>query len=123
MLQALLSLFQSLFEHNTGTPRWLRQSRTDVVTFSLAMAAIMHCYSDTRGAHRDIFRSKYLNVLDFVFGVRGMQSGSISHASTNRDLLLQASEATRCVLSCSISESWPSRLRCRVFVVTHGALL
>ena len=40
--------------------------------FSAAAAAIMHCYSDGQGRHRDVFRSKYLNVLDFVFGNTGM---------------------------------------------------
>ena len=34
---------------------------------SLAAASIMHCYN----AERDVFRSKYLNVLDFVFGNQG----------------------------------------------------
>ena len=46
--------------------------RIDVLMFSAAAAAIMHCYSDDRGRHRDVFRSKYLNVLDFVFGNTGM---------------------------------------------------
>ena len=45
--------------------------RIDVLMFSAAAAAIMHCYSDGRGRHRDVFRSKYLNVLDFVFGNTG----------------------------------------------------
>eukprot|EP00898_Chlorokybus_atmophyticus_P001311 jgi/Chlat1/2180/Chrsp17S02753 len=39
--------------------------RLDVVLFSLATATIMHCYS----RERDVFRSKYLNILDWVFGV------------------------------------------------------
>ncbi len=46
--------------------------RIDVLMFSAAAAAIMHCYSDGQGRHRDVFRSKYLNVLDFVFGNTGM---------------------------------------------------
>ncbi len=45
--------------------------RTDVIIFSAATAAIMHCYSDSHGRHRDVFKSKYLNVLDFVFGNTG----------------------------------------------------
>ena len=45
--------------------------RTDVLMFSAACAAILHCYSDDRGRHRDVFRSKYLNILDFVFGNSG----------------------------------------------------
>ncbi|CAJ2644758.1 uncharacterized protein LOC123911367 isoform X1 [Trifolium pratense] len=48
---------------------YLPQSRTikraDVVVFSLSTAIIMHCYAQ----ERDVFRSKYLNVLDWVFGV------------------------------------------------------
>ena len=39
--------------------------------FSIATAAIMHCYSGAQGRHRDVFRSKYLNVLDFIFGSQG----------------------------------------------------
>lgn len=49
--------------------------RIDVLMFSAAAAAIMHCYSDGRGRHRDVFRSKYLNVLDFVFGNTGAGIG------------------------------------------------
>ena len=45
--------------------------RIDVIIISAATAAIMHCYSDSRGCHRDVFKSKYLNVLDFVFGNTG----------------------------------------------------
>ncbi|KAF3326428.1 Transmembrane protein 135 [Carex littledalei] len=39
--------------------------RSDVVVFSMATAVIMHCYAQ----ERDVFRSKYLNVLDWVFGI------------------------------------------------------
>ncbi|KAK1368382.1 hypothetical protein POM88_034474 [Heracleum sosnowskyi] len=39
--------------------------RADVVVFSISTAIIMHCYA----MERDVFRSKYLNVLDWVFGV------------------------------------------------------
>lgn len=46
-------------------------ARLDVLMFSAAAAAIMHCYSDGHGRHRDVFRSKYLNYLDFVFGSEG----------------------------------------------------
>ena len=45
--------------------------RIDVVIFCAATGAIMHCYSDSHGKHRDVFKSKYLNVLDFVFGNTG----------------------------------------------------
>jgi hypothetical protein len=39
--------------------------RSDVVVFSIATAVIMHCYAQ----EREVFRSKYLNVLDWVFGI------------------------------------------------------
>ncbi|XP_039050006.1 uncharacterized protein LOC120191070 [Hibiscus syriacus] len=39
--------------------------RPDVVIFSLSTAIIMHCYAQ----EREVFRSKYLNVLDWIFGV------------------------------------------------------
>lgn len=39
--------------------------RIDVFLFSLATSIIMHCYAE----ERDVFRSKYLNVLDWVFGI------------------------------------------------------
>ncbi|GIL79547.1 hypothetical protein Vretifemale_8867 [Volvox reticuliferus] len=55
--------------------------------FSLGCGAIMHCYSDSWGQHRDVFRSKYLNVLDFIFGNQGVQEGSISHVPTNLELV------------------------------------
>ncbi|XP_078433250.1 uncharacterized protein LOC144704639 [Wolffia australiana] len=42
-----------------------RVKRADVIVFSFATAIIMHCYSQ----EREVFRSKYLNVLDWVFGV------------------------------------------------------
>ena len=52
-------------------PSGLVPSRLDVVLFSAGCAAIMHCYSDACGQHRDVFRSKYLSVLDTVFGNAG----------------------------------------------------
>jgi hypothetical protein len=94
-MQALLAFYQTLFEHKVA-PRWLRRTRTDIVTFCLAMAAIMHCYSGSLGKHRDIFRSKYLNVLDFVLGGEGLNTGHISHTDSNRALFQKASVATRC---------------------------
>jgi hypothetical protein len=48
-------------------PKRVQGWRHDVALFALAAAAIMHCYN----AERDVFRSKYLNVLDFVFGNTG----------------------------------------------------
>lgn len=46
-------------------------SRLDVLLFSVGCAAIMNAYSGDNGKHRDVFKSKYLNVLDFVFGNTG----------------------------------------------------
>ena len=51
--------------------------RIDIIIFSAATAAIMHCYSDSHGKHRDVFKSKYLNVLDFIFG----NTGEVTDAS------------------------------------------
>jgi hypothetical protein len=54
---------------------WLRPrafpGRMDVVLFAAGCGAIMHCYSDGNGRYRDCFRSKYRNLLDFVFGGEG----------------------------------------------------
>ncbi|KAJ8541384.1 hypothetical protein K7X08_002200 [Anisodus acutangulus] len=46
-------------------PQSEKLKRADVVIFSTATAIIMHCYA----MERDVFKSKYLNVLDWVFGV------------------------------------------------------
>ncbi|KAA8538645.1 hypothetical protein F0562_028161 [Nyssa sinensis] len=49
---------------NTGyLPESKKLKRADVVIFSISTAIIMHCYA----MERDVFRSKYLNVLDWVF--------------------------------------------------------
>ena len=52
-------------------------ARRNVLMFSVACAAIMHCYSDQCGLHRDVFKSKYLNVLDFIFGGLGAGRGML----------------------------------------------
>lgn len=67
--------------------------RTDVIIFSAATAAIMHCYSDSHGRHRDVFKSKYLNVLDFVFGNTGLEEGSIKHVPSTSDLINRLQDA------------------------------
>ncbi|XP_047259943.1 uncharacterized protein LOC124885392 [Capsicum annuum] len=46
-------------------PMSKKLERADVLIFSVATAVIMHCYA----MERDVFKSKYLNVLDWVFGV------------------------------------------------------
>lgn len=52
-----------------GDARYLSRlknmKRADVAVFSISTAIIMHCYA----VEREVFRSKYLNVLDWVFGV------------------------------------------------------
>ncbi|MBA0755721.1 hypothetical protein Gogos_021523, partial [Gossypium gossypioides] len=42
-------------------PQSTNLKRADVVIFSLSTAIIMHCYAQ----EREVFRSKYLNVLDW----------------------------------------------------------
>ncbi len=56
-------------------PAAVSRARLDVLLFSAGCAAIMHCYSDANGQHRDVFRSKYLNVLDVIFGNTGEEEG------------------------------------------------
>jgi len=55
--------------------------RLDVLLFAAGVGAILHCYSGSNGRHRDVFKSKYLNVLDFVFGNTGRLSGVQRHCS------------------------------------------
>lgn len=68
--RALESWALCLVEWGLVSPAVLPR-RVDVLMFSAAIAAILHCYSDDYGRHRDVFRSKYLNVLDFILGNRG----------------------------------------------------
>lgn len=68
--RAVESWGQCLQEWGCVSPSFL-PPRLDVVMFSLAVASITHCYADSQGQHRDVFRSKYLNVLDFIFGNSG----------------------------------------------------
>lgn len=65
--------------------------RVDVFMFSAATAVIMHCYNN----ERDVFRSKYLNVLDWVFGVpplliNGTHRGSIEQTQNSRGKSLKS---------------------------------
>ncbi len=76
--------------------KWTYQPRTDVVLFSMAAAAICHCYSDHDGRRRDVFGGKYLNFFDFIFGNTGFGNmGRIRHVPTNRDLVALAGERMR----------------------------
>lgn len=49
--------------------------RLDVLLFSCATAAILHCYSDHHGQRRAVFRSKYLTVFDAILGNTGGWQG------------------------------------------------
>ena len=68
--------------------------RYDLVMLCAASAAICHCYSDSKGAHRDVFRSKYLSVLDFILGSDGVERGSIRHSPSASDLVARAVAAS-----------------------------
>ncbi|KAF9608267.1 hypothetical protein IFM89_008552 [Coptis chinensis] len=57
-------------------PESNKLKRADVIVFSLSTAIIMHCYA----REREVFRSKYLNVLDWVFGVP-LSTGDTPRAS------------------------------------------
>lgn len=76
--------------------------RIDVFLFSAATAIIMHCYAQ----ERDVFRSKYLNVLDWVFGLPDGASKYVPPArtSSNTRVLLPKS-------SLELSESQTTKSR------------
>jgi hypothetical protein len=105
-VQAALAAFRAALQHKAA-PQWLVRARTDVLALSGATAAIMHCYSGVYGRHRDIFRSKYLNVLDFIFGGEGLERGSIVHAHSNRALLLTATVAAHRATKCAATPCVP----------------
>jgi hypothetical protein len=65
-------------------------ARYDVLLFALGCGAIAHCYGGCRGEHRDVFRSKYLAVLDFVFGSTGFSAGAVRHEPSNAELISRA---------------------------------
>ncbi|THU49581.1 hypothetical protein C4D60_Mb06t11050 [Musa balbisiana] len=64
LARAMESFFTCLADAGL-LPQASKFKRADVAVFSLATAIIMHCYAQ----EREVFRSKYLNVLDWVFGV------------------------------------------------------
>jgi hypothetical protein len=71
------------------TPRSLAtRTRADVALFAAGAAAIMHCYN----TERDVFRSKYLNVLDFVFGNAGHGRQRIRHVGSYYQVAFAARE-------------------------------
>lgn len=92
LARALESFSMSLVEWGY-IPKSKKLPRIDVLLFSIATAAICHCYSDHNGKRRDVFAGKYLNVFDFIFGNTGFtNSGRIRHIPTNKDLVAMASE-------------------------------
>ncbi|KAK9930529.1 hypothetical protein M0R45_027566 [Rubus argutus] len=67
-LYCLARAIESFFTCMADTgylPQSKKLKRADAVIFSLSTAIIMHCYAE----EREVFKSKYLNVLDWVFGV------------------------------------------------------
>lgn len=66
--------------------------RIDVFLFSAATAIIMHCYDQ----ERDVFRSKYLNVLDWVFGLPDGATKYVPPApsSSNTGVILPKSKSS-----------------------------
>ncbi|XP_004300641.1 PREDICTED: uncharacterized protein LOC101309548 [Fragaria vesca subsp. vesca] len=65
LARAIESFFTCMADTGYLPPQSKKLKRADVVVFSLSTAIIMHCYAE----EREVFRSKYLNVLDWVFGV------------------------------------------------------
>ena len=63
LARAIGSFFTSMTDAGYITQS-KKLKRADVIIFSVSTAIIMHCYAQ----ERDVFRSKYLNVLDWVFG-------------------------------------------------------
>ena len=68
--------------------RFSRAARFDVATFALASAAVMRCYAN----ERDVFRSKYLNVLDYVFGNQGHGRQRVRHVGSAYQLMTEPPE-------------------------------
>ncbi|GJN40787.1 hypothetical protein PR202_gn00089 [Eleusine coracana subsp. coracana] len=64
--RAIESLFTCIVDAGL-CPVMLQIKRLDIVVFSIATSIIMHCYDQ----ERDAFRSKYLNVIDWVCGDPG----------------------------------------------------
>ncbi|VFQ86735.1 unnamed protein product [Cuscuta campestris] len=65
LARAIESFFTTMADVGCLPQRMKNMKRVDMVIFSISTAIIMHCYA----TERDVFKSKYLNVLDWVFGV------------------------------------------------------
>ena len=75
--QSHAGFFDAFRRSSTAT-----QAALDVIILALAAGIIMHCYAN----EREVFRSKYLNVLDWVFGVpRGCESGDGGEATQGEE--------------------------------------
>jgi hypothetical protein len=53
--RSLESLGRCCVDWRWVSPRWL-PPRSDVLLFAAGVGAILHCYSDSNGVHRDVFR-------------------------------------------------------------------
>jgi hypothetical protein len=89
--RALESFGLTLLARDILPQSWVPR-RLDVIMFSAAAAAICHCYADHFGARRNVFKSKYLEVFDFVLGNSGFDAGIITHAPSNAQLVTMASD-------------------------------
>jgi hypothetical protein len=86
-LSRSVEAFSLTLIYNGYISKKLIPRRLDVLLFSAATACICHCYSDHWGARRDVFRSKYLTVFDFVFGNQGFADAGIIHSPSNNQLI------------------------------------
>jgi len=69
--RAVESLALVLDRLGTLPPWLLRRARIDVWAFSVGAGCVLQAYSGDGGRHRHAFRSKYINVLDFILGNSG----------------------------------------------------
>ncbi len=94
---ALVAVYRGLI------PKSIQRQRGDILLFSIASATIMHCYN----TERDVFRSKYLNILDYVFGSAGHDSQSISHAASY-EILFDATKAGKSAQKYVLEKNTPA---------------
>jgi hypothetical protein len=88
--------FALVLDKTKVLPRWVLRRRPDVLIFAVASALILHCYSGCHGAHRDVFREKYLGLLDSMLGNEGVDAGTIRHVPSVQQI---ASVAVRRIAS------------------------
>ncbi|KFM24545.1 hypothetical protein F751_2263 [Auxenochlorella protothecoides] len=85
--------------------------RLDVILFSVATAAILHCYSDHWGERRDVIRGTYLSVFDFILGNTGFQSAEVRHSPSNREMLGRINQSQPMQMVRSLSSHAFKRIR------------